>query len=143
MKMSLEKLALLLTLVLSATVLTTCMYVWPQEIRGQWEEADSGWIAHKSDSICGLDDPRLLSNPARIEFRRVFDLTPEMKKLHEQGIDPASPVGIQLRIEAADRVRRASERARVQFGHCSVWKRIAHKDGREVSDLTVQVTALL
>ena len=143
MKMSLRKLAPVLTLMLCVTGLTTCAYVWPQETRGQWEEADSGWIANKCDSICGLDDPRLLSHPARIVYRQVLDSTPEMKKLREQSIDPASPTGIQLRAEAVDRVRKASESARVQFGHCSVWKQIAHKDGRDVPDLTVQVIALL
>jgi hypothetical protein len=143
MKTTIWRLAPALTLFLSVTVLTTCVYVSAQETRARWEEVDAAWIVERSDNICGLDDPRLLSRPARIEYKRVLESTPEMKKMREQNIDPASPAGIQLKTQAVDRVRNAAEKARIQGGFCSVWKRISHKDGREVVDLTVQVIALL
>lgn len=143
MKTTIGRLAPVLMLVLSVTVLTTCIYVWPQESRAQLAEPEPAWIVNRSDSICGLDDPRLLSNPALIQYKRVLDNTPEMKKMREQQIDPASPIGIQLRMSAVDRVRSASDRVRVGFGHCSVWKNIAHKDGRQVPDLTLPVLELL
>ncbi len=143
MKPTIWRLAPTLTLVLSVTALTTCMYVSAHETRARWEEVGTSWIAARGDSICGLDDPRLLSHPARVDYTRVLDSTPEMKKMQHDGIDPASPAGIQLKTQAVDRVRTAAEKARLAGGYCSVWKRISHRDGREVPDLTVQVIALL
>jgi hypothetical protein len=143
MKTTIRTLAPTLTLFLSVTALTTCMYVSAHETRATWDGVDAAWIVVRSDNICGLDDPRLLSRPARIEYKRVLESTPEIKKMHEQNIDPTSPAGIQLKTQAVDRVRNAAEKARVQGGFCSVWKRISHKDGREVFDLTAQVIALL
>jgi hypothetical protein len=143
MKKTIWRLAPLATMVMSIMVLTTCVYVAAHESRAAWEEASSGWIADRADSICGLDDPRLLSNPARVDYPRVMRATPEMKKLHDNNIDPASPAGIQLKTQAVDRIRAAAETVRVQTGHCSVWKHISHKDGREVPELSAQVIALL
>ncbi|MBK7874591.1 MAG: hypothetical protein IPJ77_02380 [Planctomycetes bacterium] len=102
---------------------------------------DSGpaWIASKCDSVCGLDDPLQLSNPARVDHPALVDLTPEIEKLHREGIDPRSAAGIQLLQRAADRVRDECEVVRVAEGHCSVWKRIRHRDGRSVPDLTTLV----
>jgi len=131
------------TLFLSVTVLTTCVYVSAQETRAAWTEVGTSWIADRTDIICGLDDPRLLSHPARIEYARVLECTAEMKKMREQNIDPTSSAGIQLKTAAVDRVRTAAEKARVQGNYCSVWKRISHKDGREVPDISTQVIALL
>lgn len=104
-------------------------------------EAGPDWIAQKADGICGLDDPVLVSNPALVQYALLVDATPEARKLRDENIDPRSAAGIQLLQRAADRVRDECEVVRAVQGHCSVWKRIRHKDGRAVPDLTVLVTA--
>lgn len=105
------------------------------------EQAGPAWIAVKTDSLCGLDDPLLLSNPAMVNYTALVDVTPESKKLRDEGIDPRSAAGIQLLQRAADRVRDECETVRGTERHCSVWKRIRHRDGRDVPDLTALVTA--
>jgi hypothetical protein len=132
-----------LTVAFCSLALTTCMYVIGAEQRGAWSDASAAWIAERADCICGLDDPRQVSNPAKVDYGAVMKATPEVKKMHDEHIDANSPEGIQLRALAADRVKRAAEIVRVKGGYCSVWKHIHHKDGREVPDVTAQVTALL
>jgi hypothetical protein len=106
-------------------------------------ETTPAWIANPGDCICGLDDPRLVSNPALVDYARVLNATPEMKKMRDKGIDPNSPAGIQLKSQATDRVRGAADKVRAQNGYCSVWKAIRHRDGRVVPDVTALVTTLL
>jgi len=102
------------------------------------EEAN-GWIAEKDDNICGISDLKKVSNPAKVDYDELLAATPEMKKLKQDQIDPESPKGKQLRKAAADSVTKASETVRKSSGHCSVWKAIKHKDGREIDDLTPTV----
>ena len=96
----------------------------------------SGWIVRSGDNICGLSDPKKLSNPGRVRYTELRDATPEMKKMKDKNIDPNSPEGIQLKQAAVDRIRNASDAVRGERGHCSVWKKIRHKDGRSIPDLT-------
>lgn len=96
----------------------------------------SGWIVRSGDNICGLSDPKKLSNPGRVRYTELRDATPEMKKMKDKNIDPSSPEGIQLKQAAVDRIRNASDAVRGERGHCSVWKKIRHKDGRSIPDLT-------
>ena len=84
-----------------------------------------------------------LSNPARVNFPSVLDSTSEMKKLKALGVDPSSPRGIQLRTAAVDRVAQACDAVRRELGHCSVWKAIRHRDGRQIPDITQKALALL
>jgi hypothetical protein len=98
--------------------------------------AGSGWICNRADNICGLDDARMLSNPAKVDYDRLMRATPEMKKVRAEGIDPDSVKGIQLRQAAVDRVRRACDAEQQARGHCSVWKAISHRDGRVIPDIT-------
>lgn len=143
MKYSTSSWVSLLMVAIAILGLTTCVYVAAHDKRAAWEGVETGWIANRADCICGLDELRLLSNPARIDHHRAMMQTPEMKKLIEENIDPASPLGIQLRMLAVDRVRSVADVVRVQGGHCSVWKRISHRDGRTVPDLTAAVIARL
>lgn len=106
-------------------------------------DATPCWIADRADNICGLDDPRLLSYPAKVSYGILLQATPEMKKIRDQGIDPYSPEGIQLRAKAADRIQTAAERVRLKGGYCSIWKCIAHRDGRVVPDLTNDVLEVM
>lgn len=120
-----------------------CIYVSAQRGELYAEDNTSGWIGNRVDCICGLDDPRLLSHPARIDHARCLGATPELKKMRDENIDPLSPRGIQLTAQAVDRVRNAAEEVRTQHGHCSVWKQIHHRDGRIVPDRTAEVIAIL
>lgn len=120
-----------------------CVYVSARGGELHAEDNTSGWIGNRVDCICGLDDPRLLSHPARIDHPRCLDATPELKKMRDEHIDPTSPRGIQLTAQGVDRVCNAAESVRVQHGHCSVWKQIHHRDGRAVPDRTAEVIAIL
>ena len=100
------------------------------------------WILKTADNICGLRDPNQLTHPALIDFDACLEATPEMRRVRDQGIDPKSAEGIQLRSAAVTRLTNACESVRVANGHCSVWKEIRHKDGRPIPDLSSQVIAL-
>jgi hypothetical protein len=106
-------------------------------------EASAGWIVDRSDNICGLDDPKMLSKPAKVDYDAVLRATPEMKKMKDDKIDPNSPQGIQLRQAAASRVQKAADKVRTADGYCSVWKSIKHQDGRAIPDVTDAVKAQL
>jgi hypothetical protein len=105
--------------------------------------AASGWICDRADSICGLDDPKMLSSPAKVDYDALYKSTAEYKKIRDDKIDPNSSEGIQLRQRAVDRIREKTESIRSQKGYCSVWKAVRHQDGRAVPDITDQVKALL
>ena len=100
------------------------------------------WILKSADNICGLRDPNQLTYPAVIDFDTCLDATPEMRRMRDQGIDPQSAEGIQLRSKAVTRLTNACESVRGTNGHCSVWKAIRHKDGRSIADISSQVIAL-
>ena len=107
------------------------------------QASGSGWVVKKTDNICGLDDARMLSNPAKVDYDRLLRATPEMKKIRNDGIDPNSSKGIQLRSAAVDRVRKACSSVQQSNGYCSVWKSVSHRDGRSIPDATSSVLAQL
>ena len=106
-------------------------------------ETGTGWIVDRSDNICGLDDAKMLSKPAKVDYDALLRATSEMKKIKDEKIDPNSPQGIQLRQAAATRVQAAADKVRTTDGYCSVWKTIRHQDGRAVPDITDKVKAQL
>jgi hypothetical protein len=101
------------------------------------------WICDRSDNICGLDDPRMLSKPCKVDYDALLKATPEMKKIVNDKIDPNSSEGINLRQKAVDRIRDKADAVRIANGYCSVWKAISHKDGRTIPDITDLVKAQL
>ena len=103
----------------------------------------TGWICDRADSICGLDDSKMLSKPAKVDYDALYKSTSEYKKIRDEKIDPNSSEGIQLRQRAVDRIREKTDSIRTQNGYCSAWKTIRHQDGRVVPDITDQVKALL
>jgi len=103
----------------------------------------AGWVCDRADSICGLDDPKMLSSPAKVDYDALYKSTAEYKKIRDEKIDANSSEGIQLRQRAVDRIREKTESIRSQKGHCSVWKTIRHTDARTIPDITDQVKALL
>jgi len=106
-------------------------------------EVGTGWVVDKADNICGLDDPKMLSKPAKVDYDALLKATAEMKKIKDDKIDPNSPQGIQLRQAAATRVQKAADKVRAADGYCSVWKTIRHQDGRSIPDITDAVKAQL
>jgi hypothetical protein len=106
-------------------------------------EATSKWVVDRADNICGLDDAKMLSKPAKVDYDSLLKATSEMKKLRDDKIDANSPEGIRLRQAAVDRVRTACDKVRVAEGYCSVWKQIRHQDGRTIPDITDSVKAQL
>jgi hypothetical protein len=66
-----------------------------------------------------------------------------MRDLVRRGIKPNSAEGQILHQRAVDRVRRASSLVMQRKAHCSIWKRISHRDGRAVVDRTSEVLASL
>ncbi|MCE9595219.1 MAG: hypothetical protein K8S98_13615 [Planctomycetes bacterium] len=99
------------------------------------------WLVKAADNVCGLKDANQLSNPAVVDYDAVLAATPELRKLKDDKIDPASPEGIRLTNAGADRVSQACEAVRTATGHCSVWKAIKHRDGRVIPDITDRVKA--
>lgn len=106
-------------------------------------QARAGWVAKPSDNICGLSDTRMLSSPAVVKFESLMKLTPEIKRMEREGIDPGSPEGIQLRQAARQRVTKACEKVRIELGHCSVWRSIRHTGGKKAAEITAAVRAKL
>ena len=97
----------------------------------------------KADNICGLDEPRQLTNPALVNYSVLLSATPEIKKIAKDKIDPTSSEGITLTAKARSRVLSACESVRQSGGYCSVWKTIRRKDKKAVPDVTDAVKRLL
>ena len=103
----------------------------------------SHWIAKSADSVVGVSEARQVTNPAKIDYEKLMKATPEMKELRKEGIDKTSARGQTLVTAARDRIRRAARSVMTAKGHCSVWKKISHKDKRTVTDITEAVKAKL
>ncbi len=101
------------------------------------------WVVKQSDNICGLTNARQLSNPGVVDFTSLYDSTPEAKKVKDEGIDPNSPEGSQLRAAAIERIRKACEQVMNDRGLCSVWKSIKSRTGQTPTDVTDKVRDLL
>lgn len=101
------------------------------------------WVVKQSDNICGLTNARQLSNPGVVDFSSLYDSTPEARKIKDEGIDPNSPEGSQLRVAAIDRIRKACEQVMNDRGLCSVWKSIKSRTGQTPTDITEKVRDLL
>ncbi len=97
------------------------------------------YVVTKSDNICGLDEPRQLTNPAVVDYQALLEATDEYKKLIKDKIDKTSSKGITLMTKARARVLKACESVRASQGHCSVWKVIKRRDKRSVDDITDEV----
>ncbi len=97
------------------------------------------YVVTKSDNICGLDEPRQLTNPAVVDYDALLEATTEYKKIKKDKIDPTSSEGITLMTKARARVLKACESVRASQGHCSVWKVIKRRDKRAIDDITDDV----
>ncbi len=97
------------------------------------------YILEKADNICGLDEPKQLSNPAKVDYDALLEVTPQIKRMKRDKIDPNSAKGIQLRTEAEALVRDTCEKIRADKSYCSVWKKIERRDGGKIADITEKV----
>lgn len=97
------------------------------------------YVLERSDNICGLDNPRQLTRPVRVDYVLLLEATPEFRTMKKERIGSSTPRGIQLRTEAAKRVRRKCEEVRARLSYCSVWKKIERRDKKELPSITVQV----
>jgi len=103
----------------------------------------SDWVVKSADSICGVSTARRITNPAKVDYDKLLGATSEMKEIKRDGIDPKSAHGQALVTKARNKVREAAKSAMSEKGHCSVWKKISHKEGKAVVDLTSTVEAKL
>ena len=99
----------------------------------------SGWIAEKDDNICGIADLKKVTKPAIVDYDKLLEATPQMKELKLKDIDPESVKGKTLIKGAQTLISKTAEVVREAKGHCGVWKAIAHKDERDVSDVTEDI----
>ncbi len=89
-------------------------------------EFDSGWIATPADNICGVKEPRMVTQPGVVNWQQLMDSTPEMKKMKKEGIKKDSPKGAQLISEAESRCKRACVKQMRLARVDSMWKSISH-----------------
>ncbi|MFT7667443.1 MAG: hypothetical protein ACI8X5_000122 [Planctomycetota bacterium] len=94
------------------------------------------WRIKSADNICGVSSSTQITNPAKVDYAKLMAATSEMKEIRREEIDKKSARGQALMTKAVARVLKASKRAMGDKGHCSVWKKISHKDGNKVTDLT-------
>jgi hypothetical protein len=133
----------LLLIALIATALPAAPLDLSRAPGSEAETAGRDWIARSSDNICGLRDTKQVSHPATVSWSTLWRATPEIQRIEREGIDENSVEGIKLRQDAVDRINRACKQVMSERGLCSVWKRIRHRDGRTVPDVTDQVRASL
>jgi hypothetical protein len=98
-----------------------------------------GWIAEKEDNICGIKDLKKVTKPALVDYEELLEATPQMKELKRDDIDPESTKGKALRKAARTLISKTAEVVRKHNGHCGVWKTIAHKDERDIADVTEDI----
>lgn len=98
-----------------------------------------GWVAKESDNICGITALKKVTNPAKVDYDQLYESTPQIKEMKRRDIDPDSAEGKALRKGARTLITKSSELVRKAKGHCGVWKIIAHKDGRKITDVTQAV----
>lgn len=96
----------------------------------------SDWVVKSEDNVCGVSQARQITNPAKVDYEELMSATVEMKELKREGIKRDSARGQALVTKARDKVRRASKAVMNEKGHCSVWKKITHRKGTAVTDLT-------
>ena len=128
-----------LGLVAFITLTTPALSAWtaprsPEPITGQVE-----WVVQAENSVCGVVEARQIRKPAKVDFDRLVDLTPEGKKILRDKIDLDSAEGVRLMNRAKSRVRDASAVIMKRQGYDSVWKDISSKKGTYIADLTAYV----
>ena len=99
------------------------------------------FVVDKSDSICGIDEPRAITKPAKVDYDTLLASTSEVRLMKKRKIDRDSAEGIRLLSAARRKVLSACEEVRSSEGYDSVWKDIKRRDKRAVADITRKVKA--
>lgn len=94
------------------------------------------WVVKTADNVCGVSTSRQITNPAKVNFDTLMSATSEMKELKREKIDKTSARGQALVTKATEKVREAAKAVMSDKGHCSVWKKISHKQNKAIVDLT-------
>ncbi len=115
----------------------------PPAAVAQYAVGPSMWRAEARDNICGVSNPRHVTNPALVDYNEVLRATPEMKDLKSRDIDLRSAEGQILRQRAGDHVRRVGSKVMHETGDCGLWKAVSRRDGRVVRDSTDQVVVAI
>ena len=112
---------------------------------GSTPSADDGrgtpYIVNKSESICGIDEPRAITKPAKVDYEALLAATPEVRRMKKRKIDRDSAEGIRLLSAARRKVLSACEKVRSSEGYDGVWKKIKRRDHKAVADITKKVKA--
>lgn len=101
------------------------------------------YIVDKSDNICGIDEPRAITNPAKVDVDALLASTPEVRQIKKKKITLDSAEGIHLMTKARRKVLAACEAVCTAEGHCSIWKKIERRDQRPVEDITLKAKAVI
>ncbi len=118
---------------------TPASAAWTAPLRMDSDTGQVEWVIQAEDSVCGVVEARQIRKPAKVDFDRLVDLTPEGKKIKKDRIDPDSAKGVRLMNRAKSRVRDASAIIMKRQGYDSVWKDISSKKGTYITDLTAYV----
>lgn len=100
------------------------------------------WTADEEDFICGIENLEHVSHPAVVDYEELYEATPQIREMEEEGIDPDSVEGRALRKAARKLIIKSCQKVREAESHCSVWKAISHEDGRDIPDITEDVLEL-
>lgn len=101
------------------------------------------WVLDSNDSLCGLSEARQLSSPAKVDYPALLSCTDEYETIRKEKLDPGTARWIELHNAAHSKVVAACSQAMTDGGHCSVWKKIRHRRGNPITDLTATVRASL
>ena len=139
------------------TILAALAWAAPVAAQGPAQTADSYYedepspvpddgrgtpfVVDKSDSICGIDEPRAITKPAKVDYDSLLASTPEVRRMKKRKINRESAEGIRLLSAARRKVLSACEEVRSSEGYDSVWKQIKRRDQRAIADITKKVKA--
>lgn len=101
------------------------------------------WKGNSSDNICGLSNPKHITNPAIVDYNKVYNAASPIKKMKKEGIDPSSAKGSELIAEATREIGKACRIVMSNKNLDSVWKKITSKAGKIPKDITNEVIKLL
>ena len=107
------------------------------------EDSLSEWIIKADNNICGMSTARTITNPARVRYQYLLNLTPSMKELKQKGIKIDSAQGQILVTKATSTLQEACKQVMTDKSYCSVWKKIAHKHNKQVPDISSLVKEVM
>ncbi len=105
-------------------------------------QAVHNWIADEGQNLCGISRLKRVTNPAKVNYDALMHATPQMVEMRGKGIKPDSIEGKTLREAARKLIVTKAQIVQREGGFDGIWKAIAHRDKRVISDVTARVIAL-